>query len=209
MSVQPSPADGAVPEVMTPAPAMAGRIHGALDMVRADRIGGWAIDRGDRAAALEVDVFREGRRITTLRADRPRKDLARGEDGSGNHGFVFVLDPPLEPGFEFTLTAVARGTDGASAELRRAGAGATTPEQRILERLFGEVRQLRQEPGDTDALPELLRRLEITQARIEATLAAIEVPAQQPQTGLRLMVAVALATGLGSLCLGLYSMWAP
>jgi hypothetical protein len=210
MSVEPKTADGASPEVMPPAIAAAGRIHGALDMLRPDRIGGWAIDRDNRGAALEVDVFREGRRVATLRADRPRKDLARGEDGSGNHGFAVALDPPLEPGFEFTVTAVARASDGASSELRRAGAGgAATPEQRILERLFGEVRQLRQEPRDAAGLAETLQRLEITQARIEATLAAIEVPAPQPQSGLTLIVAVALATGLGSLGLGLYSMWAP
>ena len=39
MSVAPKPADAPQPT------AAAGRLQGALDMVRTDRIGGWAIDR--------------------------------------------------------------------------------------------------------------------------------------------------------------------
>jgi hypothetical protein len=206
MSVE--PADAVPTRAPAPAVAGSGRVFGALDLLRPDRVGGWAIDRGDRGAALEVDVFREGRRVATLRADRARKDLARG-DGQGNHGFVLTLDPPLEPGFEFTVTAVARAGDGASAELRRAATGdETTPERRLLERLFEEVVRLRQEPRDAAGLAEALQRLEVAQARIEALFGAIEAPAPQPQTGLRLIVAAALATGVGSLCLGLYSMWA-
>ena len=112
--------------------AVAGRLHGALDMVRADRIGGWAVDRAKRGAAVEVDIFREGHRIATLRADRPRKDLARGDEEAGNHGFALALDPPLEPGFEFTIVAVARaGEVSAELQARRRGragdAGAADP----------------------------------------------------------------------------------
>ena len=194
-------------EMLRPA-VVAGHVQGALDMVRPDRIGGWAIDRANRSAALEVDVFREGRRIATLRADRERKDLARGVAGNGNHGFGLSLDPPLEPGFEFTVSAVARAADGTSSELRRAGAaGATTIEVRLLERIFEEVMRLRQDPTTAAGIPEMLERFEVAQARIEAALAALEAPAPRPQTGVRLILAAALATGVGSLCLGLYSMW--
>ena len=205
MSVQSRPADA--PAAVAVVGPGAGRLHGALDMVRADRIGGWAIDRGHRGAAVEVDVFREGRRVATLRADLPRKDLARGDDAAGRHGFALALDPPLEPGFEFTVTAVARAEDGASADLRRAGAGeVATPERRLLERVFEEVARLGREPQETAPVAEVLQRLEVSHARIEAALAAIEAPTPQPQTGLRVIAVAALAMGLGSLILGLVSM---
>ena len=186
----------------TGAVALPARLIGALDMVRPDRIGGWALDRANRAATLEIEVFREGRRIASLRADRPRKDLARGADGSGNHGFAVALDPPLEPGFEFTVTALARAADGTTADLRRPATATADPGQRLLERLFEESVR----PREDTATADLLQRLEITQARIEATLAGLEAPAPRPDTGLRLILAAALATGIGSLLLGLYSM---
>ena len=145
MPVQPTSPETPTPVVVDPG---AGRLHGALDMVRADRIGGWAIDRTKRGTAVEVDIFREGPRIATLRADRPRKDLARGDEDAGSHGFALALDPPLEPGFEFTIAAVARAADGASAELRRVGGGEpATPERRILERVFEELTRLRPAPA--------------------------------------------------------------
>lgn len=191
---------------------MGGRIQGALDVVRPDRIGGWAIDRTNRAAALEIDIFREGRRVATIRADRERKDLARGEDASGNHGFALALDPPLEPGFEFTLAAIARTADGASCALRRTRTAGEepTPERRLLERILEQTFQQDQgsaTPSDTaSGVAQVLERLEVAQARIEAALDALAVPAPRSQTGLIVTLAASLALGVGSLCLGLYSM---
>ncbi len=184
---------------------LAVRLHGALDMVRADRIGGWAVDRANPGAAVEVDIFREGHRIATLRADRPRKDLARGDE-EANHGFALALDPPLEPGFEFTIVAVARAGEG-SAELRRAGGGPpATPERRILERIFEEVARIGQQPP-ADADPgEALQRVELAQVRIEAALAGLEAPAAPPPRGLWALALAALAIGAGSLVLGIVSM---
>ena len=193
------------PSAVVPVPA--GRIQGALDMVRPDRIGGWALDRTDRAASLEVDVFREGRRIATLRADRERLDLAKASDGSGRHGFALVLDPPLEPGFEFTVTAVARAADGTRSTLRRTGA-ATTPERRLLERLFDEVTRPREALAEAPGVADAVRSLEVTQARIEAALARLEAPKPAAAAELRWIVFAALATGIVSLALGLWSMFA-
>ncbi|MFO1208719.1 MAG: hypothetical protein U1E40_05775 [Amaricoccus sp.] len=187
------------------APAPGGtRVLGAVDLLRPDRVGGWAIDRVNRAGTLEVDVFREGRRVGTVRADRPRKDLAGADGTAGNHGFAFALEPPLEAGFEFTVSAVARAADGTVAELRRAGADAATAERRLLERLFEELVRLRREPvaGNADAI----QRVELAQARIEAALAAIERPAPAPAGGLRAIAVAALAIGSLSLALGIVSM---
>ena len=75
----------------TPASAVAEvgpRVYGVVDVVRPDRIAGWAIDRADSAAAVDVDIRREGRLVATVRADRPRRDLEKGGVGTGRYGFA-------------------------------------------------------------------------------------------------------------------------
>ena len=194
------------------------RIYGVVDVVRSDRIAGWAIDRGDSRASLDVDIRREGRVVATVRADRLRKDLERNGVGTGRYGFACSLEPPLEPGFEFAVSATARTPDGVTAELGRFGgaAAATDPERRLLERIFEEVSQIRSERAHekppeeqltAESLAELIRRLEVVQARVEAALGGIEAPKPRPLTGLRVLVGVSLAVGIGSLALGLWSMW--
>ena len=54
--------------------------------------------------------------MATVHADRHRRDLERGGVGTGRYGFVCELDPPLQPGFEFTVSATARTADGAACE---------------------------------------------------------------------------------------------
>jgi hypothetical protein len=187
------------------------RLYGVVDVLRADRVAGWAIDRADSRAALEVEIRREGRVVATVRADRTRKDLERGGVGTGRYGFVCDLAPPLDPGFEFTVSAVARTADGAATELRRVGASAAAPERRVLERIYEELcrRRAAREPDAQDALGPLIGRLEVVQARIEAALDAVEPPAAPPMIGLRILLGVSLAVGVGSLALGLWSMWQP
>ncbi len=192
------------------------RIYGVIDVIRPDRIAGWAIDRGDSRAAVEIEVLREGRPVATVRADRPRKDLERGGVGTGRYGFACELAPPLEPGFEFTVAVRARTADGVRIDLRRGAATTepTNPDRRLLERLFEELCAQRAAPAPIEAepaaaLPEMIAQLELAQLRIEASLGTIPSPAPARQTGLKLLVAAALATGLGSLALGLVSMWWP
>ncbi len=88
------------------------RLYGVIDVIKPDRIAGWAIDRSDSQAALMIDIAREGVPVGTVRADRSRKDLERGGVGTGRYGFAFEMTPPLEPGFEFTVSATARAADG-------------------------------------------------------------------------------------------------
>jgi hypothetical protein len=187
------------------APDAGPSLYGVVDVLKPDRVAGWAIDRRDAGAALEVEIRREGRVVATVRADRPRRDLEKAGVGTGRYGFACDLDPPLEPGFEFTLAATARAPDGTAETLRRPAAQTGDPDRRLLERVFEEVRR----PTDAAELRELAHRIEIAQARIEAALAAIEPAAAPAPHGLRLLVGLALAVATASLALGIVSMAMP
>lgn len=197
------------------------RLYGVMDVLRLDRVAGWAIDRTDAAAALEIEIRREGRPVATVRADRLRKDLERGGLGTGRYGFTCTLEPPLEPGFEFTVTAVARSADGALLDLKRPGAATQSPdrERRMLERLYEEVTAIANRlaappppaaPAPHEAaeaaLADAVRRIELTQLRVEAALSAVAPPAPPEIKGLRTIAVTALALAAGSLALGLWSL---
>ena len=194
--------------------AVGPRLYGVVDVLRGDRIAGWAIDRADSGAAVEIEIHREGALVETVRADRLRRDLERGGVGTGRYGFVCRLHPPLDPGFEVTVSAVARTADGVTAELRRtgsAGGGDGGGERRLVERIFELVSRPAEPPAppvEVDRLEDILHRLEVAQARIEASLAAVAAP-PAAGTGLKLMLALALATAALSLGLGLVSMLVP
>jgi hypothetical protein len=210
MALAPEPLQPAAPET-----SVGPRVYGVVDVLRADRIAGWAIDRADSAAAVDVEVYREGALVATVRADRLRRDLERGGVGTGRYGFVCDLKPPLDPGFEFTVSAVARTGDGVSCELRRAAAagGDGNADRRLVERIF----ELVSRPSETPAAPvaeierivDILQRLEVAQARIESALSAVEPPAAPSLTSVKLLLGVSLATAAISLVLGLVSMWQP
>ena len=191
-----------------PAADQGPRLYGVFDLARPDRVAGWAIDRADAGASVEVEILREGRLVATVRADRHRPDLAKGGVGSGNYGFSVPLDPPVEPGFEFTLAAFARAADGARLPLRRGTRPAPDPERRVLERVFEAVTAPREAPPlgpEVERLAALLARLETLQHRIESSLArAPEAPA--PGKDLRAILYATLAIALGALGAGLYSL---
>jgi hypothetical protein len=193
------------------------RIHGVVDVIRPDRVAGWAIDRADPAAHVEVRLEREGRAVATAPADRLRKDLAKGGVGTGLYGFALPLDPPLEAGMEFTLTVIARTRDGQETRLRAPKAEAARPENRLLERVFAEIGEVRKTLAALDdrlagTAPETLRALEkveVLQTRLEAAISGLEPPAAASQAGLRALAATALGIAAVSLALGLVSLWGP
>jgi hypothetical protein len=197
--------------------AIGPRVYGVIDVLRADRVAGWAIDRGDSAAAVEIEVHREGRRVASLRADRHRRDLETGGVGTGSYGFLAELSPPLEPGFGFTVSVVARAADGTKAVLKRAGTAAAelSPDRRLLERVFEEQLRLRRDPlpgagAEAERLRAAVERIEVVQARLEAALPEERTaPGRRADGGLRAIVFVTLGIALGSLGLGLYSLWLP
>lgn len=213
MSTLMKPVDAGLAPSDDPA-AVGPRLYGVIDVVSPNRIAGWAIDRTDDRAALLIDVTREGRPVATVRADRIRKDLERGNVGTGRYGFNCEITPPLEPGLEFTIAATARAADGATTELRRPGGGAA-PDRRLLERIFDGVSRLRQDAqGDAqaqglEALTAAALRLEVAQARIEAALSSLDAPAAPSHAGLWRLLAVTLTIAIGSLALGVWSMFYP
>ncbi len=204
------------PRLAADAEAASGaRINGVIDVPRPGRVSGWAIDRADPDAAVTVQIVREGRLIGEVRADDHRPDLERGGIGTGRYGFAFDLDDPLEPGFEFTIRAVARAEDGTSGELRQVGRAKPSedPARRLAERGYEELCRLRasigREPRNADApLREAMERIEVVQARIETALSTIEPPQRSGTRGLAVAVAVSLLIGLASLGLGLWSIFA-
>jgi len=203
------------PEPVVPIPSAAGdpgpSLYGVVDILRPDRIAGWVIDRRDSRAALDVEIRREGRLVATIKAAHLRRDLERTGVGTGRYGFSCDLDPPIEPGFEFTLAATARATDGTTQELRRPSSQAgSDPNRRLLERVFEEIRRQADHPaaGTLVELRDIVQRLEVAQARIEAGLDALETPLTPPtHAGPKVLLAVAITTAATSLAIGLFSMW--
>lgn len=193
------------------------RVYGVFDLARPDRVAGWAIDRASASATVVVELWREGKRVATVSADRHRPDLEKGGIGTGRYGFAAEVSPPIEPGFEFTLTAVARAADGTTGALKRTAgrSGGVAPEQRVVERIFEEVTALgRAAPpapapvaAELDRLAELAGRIEMVQIRLEAALAAASPPKPRADArGLRGILFVTATIALGSLGLGLYSL---
>ncbi len=197
-----------------------GRINGVIDVPRPGRVAGWAIDRADQNATVSVSILREGRLVAELRADAHRPDLERGGIGTGRYGFSLDLEPPLEPGFEFTISAIARAADGTSGDLRAVGRAKPSgdADRRLAERTFAEVVKLRalldvlsahpKQDGEA-LLMEALERVEVVQARIEQAQIERDNPVETGSSrGLALTVAGALAISTGSLALGIWSMLA-
>lgn len=182
------------------------RLYGVIDVLRADRIAGWAIDRTDASAALDVEIRRNGRVVATVCADHPRPDLLKTGVGSGRYGFAADLDPPLEPGFEFTVGAIARAMDGANLELGRSGPRDRDADRRLIERLSDEVAAIRESSAAPIAeLSALVDRLEQAQSRLESMLGRAEV-AEGAGAGPNLVLGLALTTAGVSIGLGVLSL---
>ncbi|MFM2090807.1 MAG: hypothetical protein RLZZ127_1296 [Planctomycetota bacterium] len=70
-----------------------GEARGHLDLVKRDRVRGWAADRG-HGRPVVVEVLAGGRVVATVLADRHRPDLAAaGAHPDGNAGFDIPIDP--------------------------------------------------------------------------------------------------------------------
>jgi hypothetical protein len=198
------------------------RLNGVVDVSKPSRVVGWAIDRADARAAVDVEIYREGRLVTTVRAERHREDLVRNGIGTGNYGFSVDLEPPVEAGMAFSITAIAKAPDGTSGRLRPIGkAGASSdPDRRVLERVFEEVCLLRSDvmqmrqaagatrPHDAESLREFIDRIEVVQARLEAfPRPQFTSPPPDSNRDLKAMALAALVVAIGALGFGVYSMW--
>lgn len=193
------------------------RLYGVVDVLRADRVAGWVIDRTDAARWASVDVHREGRLVGTVAANRPRKDLERQAVGTGAYGFAFTFDPPLEEGMEFTVAVTARSHDGVALPLQPA-AGAAKPvsaEKRALGRILAELVAVR---ADLDSLRQetaaaeegrarFQERLELVQLRLEGRISAVDAPKGGAPGWLAWIALTGAVIAAGSLVAGLFSLW--
>lgn len=195
------------------------RIYGVVEGIRRDRVIGWAVDRKDPGASVEIEVLVDGEVVQTGRAERYRKDLEKGGIGTGRYGFSLPFDGGIEPGFEFTVAVRARAGDGTIGELSRSKSADPDPDRRLLERLFEEVRGLRaavdasiKAPAaqalSAAALAAELERVTVVQARLERTLSDLgALGGERPATGVAVITWVVGLVATASLGLGIYSMW--
>ena len=193
------------------------RLYGVVDVLRADRVAGWVIDRTDAARCATVEVRREGRLIGTVNANRPRKDLERQAVGTGAYGFAFTFDPPLEEGMEFTVAITARSHDGVELPLQLAAGAArsVSAEKRALGRVLAElaelrtdISRLRQDLTSAEAgRAHFQERLELVQLRLENGIAAVDTPDGSPPGWLSGVAVTGALLAVGSLLVGLFSLW--
>lgn len=72
-------------------------VVGAVEVVTAGRIAGWAVDRAAADRRLAVEIRADGASLGRVKAERPRHDLARTGPGDGCHGFELRCPEPLSP----------------------------------------------------------------------------------------------------------------
>lgn len=216
--------EGPMPSNPNQDPSEQSRINGVFDLPTPGRLSGWAIDRADPNAAVDVEIHSQGRLIAKVRADRHRADLERGGIGTGNYGFSVDLDPPIDPGMAFTLSVQAFAADGTSGPLRAVAKAkpSTDPGQVLLQQIYQQMADMRAEMADVrhnlskpadaaewQSCSETLDRIELAQARLDLIAAGTDTaPRDTGQSGLRLAVGIALASGLSALGLGLWSVLA-
>lgn len=193
------------------------RLYGVVDVLRPDRVAGWVIDRTDAARCATVELRREGRLVATVPANRSRKDLERQAVGTGRYGFAIPLDPPLDEGMEFTISVTARSHDGQELSLQPAASAARTisPEKKALARVLAELSAVR---ADIDAArrdfaaaegdrARFQERAELVQLRLESAIASVDVPQGTSSRWLAGVAVTGAILGLGSMAVGLYSLW--
>ncbi|MFZ1416111.1 MAG: hypothetical protein WAS73_16265 [Defluviicoccus sp.] len=82
-------------------------IAGYIDAVKGLKVSGWAWNRADPAAALEIEIRRDGKVAALGRADKFRADLEKAGVGDGRHAFEIMLETPIAPGEGHAIEAFA------------------------------------------------------------------------------------------------------
>ena len=94
------------PEAAAVSPAAAG----TLDRVSCERIEGWAWDPRQPVTPIAVDLYDGETLLTTVVADRFRRDLVRNHRADGKHGFVFDIPARLKDAMTHQIHAKIAGT---------------------------------------------------------------------------------------------------
>ena len=85
--------------------------EGRYEKASCEEIGGWAWNATTPQAAVSVDIYADGTRVATVRADLFRRDLADAGKGNGAHAFVYVPPPGLKDGRAHPIQVRISGTD--------------------------------------------------------------------------------------------------
>ncbi len=86
-------------------------IHGFVESVDAERVGGWCRDTTLPGEQLAVQVTLDGAVLATGVADAARADLVEAGFGHGRHGFVIALARELAPEEQGRVAIQARSGD--------------------------------------------------------------------------------------------------
>lgn len=189
-------------------------IQGRIDAVSGGRIYGWAWDRRNRDARLEIEVRLGDRSLGTTVADRERPDLAPNGIGDGRHAFELDLGG-LDPAQWDQVAAVVRPPAGGSPialprpsmaekEAERVVAPALMRMAQVLEAVgsgqrkaaaahaqaLAGVRELVEQnrmahDGRLAAVAQVLDRIAERQVALDERLASLEVFAVRFDEGLR------------------------
>ncbi|MBX3516875.1 MAG: hypothetical protein KF815_08035 [Rhodospirillales bacterium] len=89
------------------APAAAPAISGYIDAAKGLKVSGWAWNRADPTAVLEIEIRRDGQVAARGRADKFRADLEKAGVGDGRHAFEVMLETPIAPGEGHAIEAFA------------------------------------------------------------------------------------------------------
>jgi hypothetical protein len=101
---------GLSPAAEVPPAARERRLAGYIDVFNQDSIIGWAADKTDPVAPINVDLFIDDRLQATVTADLFRQDLKDAGYGDGRKGFHLLLGPAPFPAGTFARLVVA-GSD--------------------------------------------------------------------------------------------------
>jgi len=91
-------------------PTRLGELRGAIDVVDARRVAGWAQNADHPEAPVCLDILADGRLLGQVLANNYREDLEHAGIGSGCHAFVFAL--PADIALALDTVEVRRSLDG-------------------------------------------------------------------------------------------------
>lgn len=78
-------------------------MRGCFDRLESGVAYGWAYDARAPEAAVNVDIFIDGRLAATVPASQPRPDLQSAGIGTGRYGFSFSIPPEANDGGEHRI----------------------------------------------------------------------------------------------------------
>ena len=84
---------------------------GYFDQLNCNQIFGWAADRNRLNTSINVDIYSDGRILTTVVANQPRQDVNSFLKDNGHHGFKISTPDSIKDNKLHTLTVKYAGTN--------------------------------------------------------------------------------------------------